>query len=775
MNISYKWLQSFITEDLPDPDAVADVLTHGAYEVEGIESVEDDVIIDIDVLPNRASDSLSHEGVARELAVLLDLTFTPIDPQPETSTDTKSADQISLSIDADTCRRALKRLVVDVEIGESPDWLKSRLAALGQRSINNVVDITNYVMFEIGQPVHAFDYDKLSGSEPKEVFIRSAEEDEEITTLDGDTFALAPDMIVIADNEKALDIAGVKGGQASGIDEKTMRVMLSVCSFDAATIRKTSQQLNLRTQACKRFENDVPPARSRRAMDRFSELIQQVTNASVADDVCDVYPNPKNAYKVGVTTSQINNLLGSSIATNEAVDILERLGCDVELVLPRTFVQEQAPNYVDVPYSYGASVLKDAPEAFDCSSFTSWLYVQAGVALPRTSGDQWVYTDEITKDELQPGDLVFSNTEKDKGGTIYYETLEFMPGTEIPGGVDHCEIYLGDGKVIHASRHNGESGGVRIEDLDTSEQFKNITKYGRVPEADQERLVVTIPDWRTDLRYSHDLIEEVGRVYGYDNIEAVMPPDVPATKKVNVLGRIRDELVSLGFSEVKTYSLVESGDIKLANPVAEDKAYLRATMRDNLAAVLESNQTHKPVLAADTLRVFEVDKIFTKEAESFAVGIATDGDEQDVVAAFEHVSTLLGIELAPEINDGVGMAILPDLDTIDVDATTKGSDKEFAAVKFRTPSTYPYVLRDVAVWTPAGTEKEAVADIVADAAGDLLVTTNHFDTYEKEDQISYAFKLVFQSDERTLSDEEVNEHMQAVEEALEGNKGFSVR
>jgi phenylalanyl-tRNA synthetase beta chain len=289
----------------------------------------------------------------------------------------------------------LKRLAVDVKVGPSPEWLQKQLSSLGQKSINNVVDITNYVMLELGQPVHAFDFDKLAGKGIKEVSIRSAQAGEEITTLDGNEFTLEVGMPVIADTEKALDIAGIKGGKISGIDADTTRVMLSVCSFDPAIIRKTSQKLNLRTDASKRFENNVPPAGARRALERFSELLQKVSNARISDDICDVYPQVAADFKIGVTTDDVNSLLGADISQSEILEILDRLGCDTEVITPKEKVLSVAKDQLGAPYTYGASVLRDAPDTFDCSSFVSWVFVQAGKALPRISVDQFAYTERI--------------------------------------------------------------------------------------------------------------------------------------------------------------------------------------------------------------------------------------------------------------------------------------------------------------------------------------------------------------------------------------------
>ncbi|MCA1807777.1 MAG: NlpC/P60 family protein, partial [Actinobacteria bacterium] len=375
-------------------------------------------------------------------------------------------------------------------------------------------------------------------------------------------------------------------------------------------------------------------------MERFSELIQKVAGASIADDVCDVYPRPKLPYKVGITTKQVNALLGSNISTSVIIDILNRLGCETEVVDPVEHITSLAPEMIGKPYKYGASVTADAPEAFDCSSFVSWIFVQAGIALPRISVDQFAYTERIDESELAPGDLVFANTKKDEGGEIYYATQEYMAGTEVNEGVDHCGTYLGNGEIAHASRHSHDGGGgVVIEPLQEAEQFENTTGYGRVRELAGERIVATIPNWRTDLLYSQDLVEEVGRVYGYDKIQPVMPDSVSPAADKNVRGHIRDHLVSLGYTEVKTYTLVADGEVKLMNPVAENKAYLRRTLRDNIRTVLDTNETHKPVLTSDALYVFEIGKVFLEDREVFSLAVGSDSDtaNDDLAEVFSNL------------------------------------------------------------------------------------------------------------------------------------------
>jgi phenylalanyl-tRNA synthetase beta subunit len=189
------------------------------------------------------------------------------------------------------------------------------------------------------------------------------------------------------------------------------------------------------------------------------------------------------------------------------------------------------------------------------------------------------------------------------------------------------------------------------------------------------------------------------------------------------------------------------------------------------------NQPHLPVLAANEIAIFEVGQVFNADEELTEVAVATrrKGANEAVADIFGRLAEALGISIDPEIKDSIGTATFADVESLALAVVDLPAYREIPDNSFCLPSAYPYVLRDIAVWTPAGTEPEEVKSIIQNAAGDLLVATKLFDTYEKDDQISYAFKLVFQSDERTLSDKEVNEHMQAIEEALEENGGFNVR
>jgi len=779
MNISYQWLQDYITQDLPEPDELADILTMQAYEVEEIKKVGDDYVFDIDVLPNRAADSLSHIGVAREVATLLNVNLDTTEYKPETSNDIETDKLVNLAVGSPNVRRATKRVVSDINVRESPEFTQKRLQAVGQTPINNVVDITNYAMLETGQPVHAFDYDKLAGDEPKEIVIREAQDGEMITTLDENQYELEEGMLVIADKEKPLDIAGIKGGLNSHIDQSTKRVLLSVCSFDPATVRKASQKLNLRTDALKRFENNISPETVIRAMERLSELIASYADGQVAEGIVDVYPRQANQYVTGVTTDQVNQILGTDMSRKETKKILERTHCDVDVVDPTEEVLDHVRDYEGVEYERGASVSFDAPDKFDCSSFTSFLFAQfGGVSIPRISVDQFMYGQPVEKDNIHPGDLVFYNTGE---RIIYYETQEFIPGTPVADGIDHPAIYLGDGKVISATSYTGE---VSVTDIDNPEFGEQI---GIRRMAEGKRLRVHVPHWRQDLRQPEDLIEEVGRVYGYENIEKTEPNPTTDNPKVHktfyYVQKIRDILEEAGLSEVYTYAFQDSGDVEIKNPIAEDKTYLRSSLKSGLKQALKDNKKHKELLDGTHVDIFEIGNVFSGQKETLQLGLGTTGDKTRI----ENSVAIIEDELGVAIESSDKMWSEKNILLIDFESLFEGltAPDDYSQLKdlqknvtYQPPSSYPYVLRDIAMWVPdkIKSQKSKVKNTIQDAAGSLLVNVKLFDQYDPDDQdrVSLAYRLVFQSGERTLEDEEVNEIMDDVHDTAV-REGWEVR
>jgi phenylalanyl-tRNA synthetase beta chain len=330
MNISYNWLKDLIDIDL-SVEETATQLTRVGLAVDGVHPYADDFVIDIDLTSNRP-DCLSHLGVARELRVIT---------EKELITAAQShGDEINIPYPAvlspdivkienpELCYRFTARIIRGVKIGPSPDWLVKRLEALGERSINNVADITNYVMLELGQPMHAFDLDKLAENR---IVVRAARKGENITTLDEVDRELDSSMLMICDAEKPVAVGGVMGGLDSSITDTTSNVLLEVAYFDRVSIRHTSRKLNLVTEASYRFERGVDINNLQNASDRAAKMIVELAGGELGEFV-DVYPKPQPVFRVESKDISFatKRLTGLDVSETECIRILNALGIAID-------------------------------------------------------------------------------------------------------------------------------------------------------------------------------------------------------------------------------------------------------------------------------------------------------------------------------------------------------------------------------------------------------------------------------------------------------------
>jgi len=334
MNISYNWLKDLIDIDLP-ADQVADQLTRVGITVEGVHPHGDDFVLDVDLTSNRP-DCLSHLGIARELSAITgrEIKTLVASDEPEIPLPAVLAYDIVAIEDADLCHRFTARLIKNVKIGPSPAWLVKRLGAIGERSINNVADITNYVMHELGQPMHAFDLDKLAGNR---IVVRRARPGESIKTLDEVERKLDDTMLVIADADKPAAIGGIMGGHDSSITESTTNVLLEVAYFKRENIRQTSRKLGLATEASYRFERGVDIDNLSRASDRAAQLICELAGGELGAFI-DVYPTiaePRSVTSRNISYA-VERLTGLKVSEGDCVRILNSLGI-AQTSDPKTF------------------------------------------------------------------------------------------------------------------------------------------------------------------------------------------------------------------------------------------------------------------------------------------------------------------------------------------------------------------------------------------------------------------------------------------------------
>jgi len=321
MNISLEWLRDF----LPKPvraDVAADALIGGGFPVENVTTVGDDTVLDVEVTSNRG-DCLSHVGVAREISALVNIPLK-LEQRRPAEAGPPIRDVTSVTIEApQLCPHYVARVIRGVKIAPSPAWMVRRLEAIGLRSINNVVDVTNYVMFEMGQPLHAFDFDKLRG---RKIVVREARLGEKITSLDGHERRLAAGMLVIADAERPVALAGVMGGIDSEVSGATVNVLLESARFDPLSVRKTARALAMKSDSSYRFERGLDPTLPERASLRAAQLILETAGGELLSGAA-VAGDPGHQPKpLTLRLARLKQLLGIDIPLPEVIDALTRLG-----------------------------------------------------------------------------------------------------------------------------------------------------------------------------------------------------------------------------------------------------------------------------------------------------------------------------------------------------------------------------------------------------------------------------------------------------------------
>lgn len=323
MIVSWDWLQQYVKLPVTADEFGKRVMMAG-LNLESVEAKGSDVAVDLEVTSNRV-DCLGHIGVAREAAVCFDVPLTVPAAQPTTST-TATSSVTSVSIEnPDQCPRYIARVIKGVKVGPSPSWLRNRLETIGIASINNVVDITNYVLMECGQPLHAFDFDKLT---EKRIVVRRGRANETIQAIDHKEYKLTPDMCVIADAQRPVAIAGVMGGAATEISTATTNVLIEVADFAPRSIRATARELKLHSDSSYRFERGVDPYQMDWASRRCCELIIQVAGGELLAGSVDVGATvPPEPEPVGLRFAQLKRVLGIEVPRTEVVRILTELGC----------------------------------------------------------------------------------------------------------------------------------------------------------------------------------------------------------------------------------------------------------------------------------------------------------------------------------------------------------------------------------------------------------------------------------------------------------------
>lgn len=643
----------------------------------------DDAVLELGLTPNRA-DCLNMIGVAYEVAAILDKDVK----LPAVATEESgTADYITVSVESkEDAPYYSAKLVKGVKVGPSPLWMQARLMSAGIRPINNVVDITNYILIEYGQPLHAFDYNKLNSHQ---IIVRHAKSDEKIMTLDGEERTLQPHHLVIATDKEAVAIAGVMGGQSTEVDENTADVLIESAVFKGQTVRQTSKDLGLRSESSARFEKGIDPSRTYSASERAAQLMAELAGGTIVDGTVVANHLVKDAPKVSVSVSKINNVLGTSIDANTVKDIFRRL---------------------------------------------------------------------------------------------------------------------------------------RLEAIQDGELF-----------------TVTVPSRRGDITIEEDLVEEVGRMYGYDHIPATLPTGVASRGQLTVYQakrrKARQFLQHAGLFEAVTYSLtsnskvkrfaLETGDaepVRLSLPMSEERSELRFSLVPHLLDAVAYNVARKE----ENVQLFETGSVFLTveknelpREEEYLAGALTgtwlqhawQGEKKAVdfyvvKGILDGLFNELGLSdkisyvaaKKEDLHPGRTASILVNNEEIgfigqvhpvtqkewDIKETyvfqlslAKLFNTEIDDILYNAIPRFPSMNRDMALVVDSNVFAGDILSTIRLTGGKLLKDATIFDLYEGDKmeagKKSVAFSLTYFDPERTLTDEEVTKAHQKVLKAVEETHNAQLR
>ena len=566
-------------------------------------------IIDIKTPSNRW-DYLSYIGLGREIAASDDQNML-IEPETEEITY-QNREVAKVNKSGGECK-AFYTVKAHVKSNSaSPRWLVDNLQASGVRTINPVVDITNFVMLEYGQPSHAYDVQKIKGN----IGVRLAKNNEKLTTLDGRTLKLTKSDLVIVDNSGAIGLAGVMGGASTETDESTTEILVEIANFDKTIVRRSALRHGIRTEASARFEKGLPTTLPSLATKRIIKLLKEICGAEILEANEQLY-SPYSVRNLGVRLRRADKFIGYKLDTKEVMTALSKRGFE-----PNHFsLTYETKAHLGKPYMYGAQIDTENLEKFDCSLLTSYIYSRAGIDIGRTAQMQFEKGMEVPDIGLKPGDLLFLKNDENKEGRK----------------IGHVGMYVGRSGILEASSTLKK---VVMSPITKFTKAKNYAGAKRYVENFNHIISVKVPWWRNDVSIQADLFEEIAKTQNYNQMPETLADIEPnSTQDHQLLPKLmdlREKLVALGLMEVMTYSFISKEDIdfiksdvskylQIENPLNSEQDYLRTTLLPSHLRSASANQS------SYYNAMFELSRIYEKDSkgatEDWSLGITVWGKD----------------------------------------------------------------------------------------------------------------------------------------------------
>ncbi len=513
MLVCWEWLAEYVDLNV-SAEALAERFAMTGLNHESTTSVGSDVVLDLEVTSNRG-DCLGHIGVAREASVILQVDLRVPRPQPSTGPSPASEHIQVHNESPKLCPRYTARVVRGVRVGPSPEWLVRRLAAVGVAPVNNIVDVTNYVMMECGQPLHAFDLQHLRGGQ---IIIRAATEREKMTALDGRAYELDAHMLVIADSDRPVAIAGVMGGVDTKVSEQTTDVLIEVAAFEPLSVRRTARLLKLHSPSSFRFERRPDPAGMDWASRRCCELILQVAGGELCQGIVDVGSAPEQPQQIDLRIAQIARVLGIDIPLTEVERILTALGCQVDRVATsaaQASHPEQAGQWVVlqvVPPSWRADLTREVDLIEEVARIFGYEQIPEDVSVPLHVAD--IRPKDIAMARMRHTLSAYGIDEAMTASVVPESFEKFgSPWTDQPPLQTETPLLVGSRTLrrslipsLLAARHNNQVHAIRNAQLyESASLYLSGTATDALPKQVAALAIVT----QGDLQIATGIVEEL--------------------------------------------------------------------------------------------------------------------------------------------------------------------------------------------------------------------------------------------------------------------------